>query len=64
MADFCHFCSCKGGYVGAGPLTGGGPNAPCPPCHHCFFFSEEHQTLHDLSLANCMHGNEMIIVDS
>ena len=25
---------------------------------------EKHQTLHDLSLANCMHGNEMIIVDS
>ena len=29
-----------------------------------FFFPEKHQTLHDLSLGNCMHGYEMIIVDS
>ena len=49
--------------MGAGPPTGGGPNAPCPHVPTAFF-SEKHQTLHDLSLANCMHGNEMIIVNS
>ena len=62
--DFCHFCSCKGSMWGRAS-DGGGPNAPMPPpqCHHCLFFPEKHQTLHDLRLANCMHGNEMIIVD-
>ena len=39
------------------------PHAP-PHVITAFFFSEKHQTLHDLSLANFMHGNEMIIVDS
>ena len=29
-----------------------------------FFFYEKHQSLHDLSSANYMYGNEMIIVDS
>ena len=43
--------------------------AKCPiphalPMSPLFFFSEKHQTLHDLSLANCMYGNEKIIVDS
>ena len=47
--------------MGAGPPTRGGQNAPC---HLPFFFPEKHQTLHDLSLGNCMHGYEMIIVDS
>ena len=37
---------------------------PMPPMSPLPFFSEKHQTLHDLSLANCMHGNEMISVDS
>ena len=52
--------------MGAGPPTGAGPNAPCPPHVTTVFSPEKHQTLHvhDLSLANCMHGNEMIVVDS
>ena len=50
--------------MGAGPLMGG-PNAPCPPpMSPLSFFPEKYQTLHDFSLADCMHGNEMIIVDS
>ena len=51
--------------MGAEPPTVGGPNSPCPPhVTTAFFFPEKHQTPHDLNLANCMHGNEMIIVDS
>ena len=45
--------------------------AKCPMHPHVttdffffFFFTEKHQTQQELSLANCMHGNEMIIVDS
>ena len=63
MADFCHFCSCKGN-VGVGPPTRGGPNAPSPHVTTAFFFPEKHQTLHDLSIANCMHGNEMMLIHS
>ena len=36
--------------------------AKCPMSALPFFFPEKHQTLHDLSLGNCMHGYEMIIV--
>ena len=50
--------------MGEGPLMGGG--GQMLRCHRpgTAFFPEKYQTLHDLSLANCMHGNEMIIVDS
>ena len=63
MADFCHFCSCKGG-MWAQSLRPGEGQMPHAPHVTTAFFPEKHQTLHDLSLANCMHSNEMIIVDS
>ena len=52
------------GVYGGRASDWGGPNAPMPPCHHCLFFPEKHQTLHNLTSANCMHDKEMIIVDS
>ena len=61
--DFAIFFLARG-VCGAEPPTGGGPNAPCPPDVPTAFFPEKYQTLHDLSLANGMHGNEMIIIDS
>ena len=44
----------------------GRAKCPMPPHVTTVFSPEKHQTLHvhDLSLANCMHGNEMIVVDS
>ena len=52
------------GYVRAGPPMGKDQMAPMSPHVTTAFFPEKYQTLHELSLANCMHGNEMIIVDS
>ena len=67
MADFCHFCSCKGVCGGRASDQGRAKKKKCSMPPHvttAFFFPEKHQTLHDLSLANCMHDNDMIIVDS
>ena len=63
IADFCHFCSCKGVCEGRASNQG---RAKCPhtPMSPLPLFPGKHQTQHNLSLANCMHGNEMIIVDS
>ena len=50
--------------MGAGPQTREGQMPNAPHVTTVFFFPEKHQTLHDLSLANCMVSNEMIIIDS
>ena len=52
------------GVCGGRASDRGRAKCPMPPCHHYLFFPQKHQTLHDLSLADCMHGSEMKIVDS
>ena len=61
---FAMFVLVRGGMWGQGLWPGNGQMPHASPMSPLPFFSEKHQTLHDLSLANCMYGNEMIIVDS
>ena len=49
---------------GLRPGEGQMPHGPTNVTTDFFVSPEKCQTLQDLSLANCMHGNEMIIVDS